>query len=212
MSFSLIAIISQPYLDTIQSDKPSNGRWKKHGVQQIDIIENNRNPTPNVDVIYILAPIAKKMDRIIGHFSPHGSTGKKAPPEGFNKCAGAHFFFLVMDPQVDTLPPPNPRSFSALYAPPPIQSAEQLLDIWEEETFWTSTSPLELFEKRQLAAVASVEHCCLRGITAEGRTPKAIVQEMVPLFDDSILSTSDKLRIVALHVLYQHGVPDKDRR
>ncbi|MBW0511429.1 hypothetical protein O181_051144 [Austropuccinia psidii MF-1] len=183
----------QRYLDTIQSVKPSNGRWKilvldKHsqslingvlktfeilelGVQQIDLIENNRNPTPNLDVIYILAPIAKNIDRIIADFCPHGSTGKKAPPEGFNKYAGAHMFFgdalddqlvnrlthspaapylrqvielftdiLPEEPQVYTLRPPNPRSFLTLYAPPPIRSAEQALDIWEEETCWTSTS------------------------------------------------------------------------
>ncbi|MBW0574637.1 hypothetical protein O181_114352 [Austropuccinia psidii MF-1] len=79
-SFSLIGIIRQRHLDTIQSVKPSNGRRKilvldKHsqslingvlktfeilelGVQQIDLIENNQNPTPNLDVVYILAPIA----------------------------------------------------------------------------------------------------------------------------------------------------------
>ncbi|MBW0462688.1 hypothetical protein O181_002403 [Austropuccinia psidii MF-1] len=71
---------------------------------------------------------------------------------------------------------------------------------------------MELFEKRQLAAVASVEQCCSTGMTAEGRTPKSIVEEMVPLLDDRTLSTSDKLRIVALYVLYRDGVPDEDRR
>ncbi|MBW0578710.1 hypothetical protein O181_118425 [Austropuccinia psidii MF-1] len=47
---------------------------------------------------------------------------------------------------------------------------------------------MELFEKRQLAAVASVEPCCSTRMTAEGRTPKAIVEHMVPLLDYRILS------------------------
>jgi syntaxin-binding protein 1 len=43
---------------------------------------------------------------------------------------------------------------------------------------------MELFEKHQLMNIASVEQCCSTGMTAEGRTPKSIVEEMVPLLDD----------------------------
>lgn len=43
---------------------------------------------------------------------------------------------------------------------------------------------MELFEKKQLPMAASVEQCCSTGMTAEGRTPKNIVEEMVPLLDD----------------------------
>ncbi|MBW0574636.1 hypothetical protein O181_114351 [Austropuccinia psidii MF-1] len=94
----------------------------------------------------------------------------------------------------------------------PVDPLNNRLISGKKKLFWTSTSSLELFEKRQLAAVASVEHCCSRRMTAEGRPSKSIVHEMVPLWDDSILSTSDKLRIVAQHVLYQHGVPDEDQQ
>jgi syntaxin-binding protein 1 len=56
------------------------------------------------------------------------------------------------------------------------------------------------FEKKKLSAAASVEQvsrgdpskgqiidydqCCATGYTAEGKTPKTIVEEMVPLLDD----------------------------
>ncbi|MBW0567569.1 hypothetical protein O181_107284 [Austropuccinia psidii MF-1] len=157
------------------------------------------------------------MDQIIALFSPHGTTGKKAPPEGFNKCARALFFGLDNEP-VNWLT----HSPAAPYLWPLF---ELFTNIWPEdpqvhtippsnwqETFCTSTSPLEIFEKPQCAAVASVQHSCSRGITAEGRTAKAIVQEMVPPFDDSMRSMSDKLQIFTLQVLYQPGVPDEDRR
>jgi len=69
-----------------------------------------------------------------------------------------------------------------------------------------------LFEKHQLMNIASVEQCCSTGMTAEGRNPKTIVEEMVPLLDDRSISTSNKLRIIALYVLFRDGVPDEDRR
>lgn len=406
------------------------------GVQQIDLIENHRNPSPNLDAIYILAPTAKNVDRIIADFAPVGGSSRKTPSTASNHYAGAHMFFIdalddllvnrltsspaspflrqlielftnisADEPQVFTLRPPNPRSLITLYAPP-TRSAQDALELWEDEVCWiskslinlfatlgerpyiryynpTSTSPLgpaamtsdhlcktlatclekdlaeycdsnegfppitdpprprgtifiveramdlfspllheftyqsmchdlleindgnkysysfknqsgeleekkvtlgeedkvwvevrhmhmkdaldklikdfkayasehghltngsslndmkdmlaslphlkeskeklslhlsmaetcmEIFEKKQLMNIASVEQCCSTGMTAEGRHPKAIVEEMVPLLDDRSVSTSDKLRIVALYVLYRDGVPDEDRR
>lgn len=43
---------------------------------------------------------------------------------------------------------------------------------------------MELFEKKQLPLAASVEQCSSTGMTAEGKTPKSLVEEMVPLLDD----------------------------
>ncbi|KAI9620419.1 hypothetical protein H4Q26_013631 [Puccinia striiformis f. sp. tritici PST-130] len=350
----------------------------------IDLIENQRNPSPNLDAIYILAPTAKNVDWIISDFVPPGSSSRKGAPAGSNTYAGAHMFFVDADePQVYTLRPPNPRSILTLYDPPS-RSPREALEAWEDEVRWMSKSlinlfatlgerpyiryynpsntpalgpaaqaqeplckslasyleqdlaaycdsneefppvvdpprpratmyiveramdlfsPLlheftyqsmchdlleitegnkychsyqdqsgeteekehtlgeedkvwvekhghlangsslndmkdmlaslphlkeskeklslhlnmaetcmELFEKRQLMNIASVEQCCSTGMTAEGRTPKSIVEEMVPLLDDRSISTSDKLRIIALYVLHRDGVPDEDRR
>ncbi|KAI8450531.1 Sec1-like protein [Phakopsora pachyrhizi] len=449
------------YLDSIQSVKPTNGgRWKilildKHSqalinsllktfeilelnVQQVDLIEKDRNPSPNLEAIYILAPTAKNIDRIISDFSPKSGRGT-APTSSGPRYAAAHMFFIdgtlslddllverltsspaspylrqlieiftnisADEPNVYTLRPRNPRSLLTLYAPPQ-RSPRESLESWEDEIGWISkslinlfatlgekpyirfynppnTTPLgpaaaakehlckrlatclqkdlddycdsnegfppiadpprprgtmfitersmdlyapllheftyqamcndlleikdgnkysytfkdqsgdsetkemilgeedkvwvevrhmhmkdaldkliqdfknyasehgnltngsslndmkdmlaslphlkeskeklslhlslaetcmELFEKQQLSAVASVEQCCATGMTAEGRNPKSLVEEMVPLLDDRSVSTTNKLRIIALYVLYRDGVPDEDRR
>lgn len=57
---------------------------------------------------------------------------------------------------------------------------------------------MDLFEKKRLPLVASVEQCCATGMTSEGKTPKTIVEEMVPLLDDR------SVRCVPFGVLDQH--------
>ncbi|WWC73866.1 uncharacterized protein I206_107838 [Kwoniella pini CBS 10737] len=72
---------------------------------------------------------------------------------------------------------------------------------------------MSLFEKKKLSLVANVEQCCATGYTSEGKTPKTLVEEMVPLLDDRVNVTSlDKVRIMALYILFRDGVADEDRR
>ncbi|KAK4689862.1 syntaxin-binding protein 1, partial [Tremellales sp. Uapishka_1] len=71
---------------------------------------------------------------------------------------------------------------------------------------------MAMFEKKKLPQVANVEQCCATGFTSEGKTPKSLVEEMVPLLDDRNMSALDKVRIIALYVLFRDGVPDEDRR
>jgi syntaxin-binding protein 1 len=40
-----------------------------------------------------------------------------------------------------------------------------------------------IFEKAKLPAVATVKQNCAKGFTAEGKTPKTLVEEMVPLLN-----------------------------
>lgn len=47
---------------------------------------------------------------------------------------------------------------------------------------------MSLFEKKHLNMAANVEQCCATGYTSEGKTPKTLVEEMVPLLDDKALS------------------------
>lgn len=49
-------------------------------------------------------------------------------------------------------------------------------------------------------------------MTAEGKTPKTLVEEMVPLLDGRDVSNENKLRIIALYILYREGVPTEDLR
>ena len=42
---------------------------------------------------------------------------------------------------------------------------------------------MDIFERAKLPAIATVEQNCATGLTAEGKTPKHLVEEMVPLLD-----------------------------
>ncbi|KDQ12984.1 hypothetical protein BOTBODRAFT_133850 [Botryobasidium botryosum FD-172 SS1] len=71
---------------------------------------------------------------------------------------------------------------------------------------------MNLFEKKKLSAIGNVEQNCATGLTADGKTPKTLVEEMVPLLDDPSVSNTDKVRIIALYVMHRDGVPEEDRR
>jgi syntaxin-binding protein 1 len=58
---------------------------------------------------------------------------------------------------------------------------------------------MELFEKHQLMNIASVEQCCSTGMTSEGRNPKSIVEEMVPLLDDRSIRSVVRLPPLSSH-------------
>ncbi|KAF8637589.1 hypothetical protein AX17_002658 [Amanita inopinata Kibby_2008] len=71
---------------------------------------------------------------------------------------------------------------------------------------------MAIFERDKLPLVANVEQCCATGLTAEGKTPKSLVEEMVPLLDGRDVINANKVRMVALYIQYRDGVPDEDRR
>ncbi|KAH9000092.1 Sec1-like protein [Lactarius akahatsu] len=71
---------------------------------------------------------------------------------------------------------------------------------------------MDIFERDKLPVVATVEQNCSTGLTAEGKTPKTLVEEMVPLLDSREVINSNKVRIIALYIQYREGVPDEDRR
>ncbi|KIJ65658.1 hypothetical protein HYDPIDRAFT_131009 [Hydnomerulius pinastri MD-312] len=71
---------------------------------------------------------------------------------------------------------------------------------------------MNIFEKDKLSLVANVEQCCATGLTAEGKSPKTLVEEMVPLLDNREVMNPNKVRMVALYIMYRDGVPDEDRR
>ncbi|KAJ7920739.1 Sec1-like snare protein [Mycena leptocephala] len=69
-----------------------------------------------------------------------------------------------------------------------------------------------LFEKDKLPLVANIEQDCATGLTTEGKNPKNLVQDMVPLLDSRDVINANKVRIVALYIQFRDGVPDEDRR
>ncbi|GAA5975062.1 hypothetical protein JCM11641_000015 [Rhodosporidiobolus odoratus] len=71
---------------------------------------------------------------------------------------------------------------------------------------------MALFDKKKLPVSAGVEQCCATGVTPDGKTPKTLVEEMVPLLDDRSVSSTDKLRIIALYIMHRDGVPEGDKK
>lgn len=71
---------------------------------------------------------------------------------------------------------------------------------------------MDRFEKSKLAEQAMVEQNSATGETAQGSRPRALVEEMVPLLDDAQVTNADKVRIIALYILFCDGVHDEDRR
>ncbi|POY70532.1 hypothetical protein BMF94_6446 [Rhodotorula taiwanensis] len=71
---------------------------------------------------------------------------------------------------------------------------------------------MSLFDKKKLPATANVEQCCATGVTPEGKSPKTLVEEMVPLLDDRSVSAVDKVRIIALYIMHRDGVPEGDKK
>ncbi|CAO1624396.1 unnamed protein product [Parajaminaea phylloscopi] len=68
------------------------------------------------------------------------------------------------------------------------------------------------FEKTRIPQQAMVEQNCATRLTPEGQKPRTLVEEMVPLLDDRSVSNADKVRIIALYIMYCEGVNDEDRK
>lgn len=49
-------------------------------------------------------------------------------------------------------------------------------------------------------------------MTPEGKPPRTLVEDMVPLLGDRSVSSRDKVRIIALYILFRDGVPEEDRK
>lgn len=71
---------------------------------------------------------------------------------------------------------------------------------------------MDIFQKQQLPLIGVVEQNCATGVTAEGKTPKTLVEEMVPLLDGDGVTSMNKVRVIALYILYRDGVPPEDLR
>ncbi|GHJ83907.1 hypothetical protein NliqN6_0309 [Naganishia liquefaciens] len=75
-----------------------------------------------------------------------------------------------------------------------------------------SQTCMNTFSQSKLPQAANVEQCCATGVTPEGKNPKSLVEDMIPLLSDKTLSNKDKVRIIALWILHRDGVPDEDRK
>ncbi|KAK9366011.1 Sec1-like protein [Lipomyces kononenkoae] len=68
----------------------------------------------------------------------------------------------------------------------------------------------EIFNRTMLGAIADIEQCLATALTPEGKPSKAVLEELVPLLDDEHVSTRDRVRMLALYLLYRGGMIEAD--
>ncbi|CAG8563814.1 2015_t:CDS:10 [Ambispora gerdemannii] len=71
---------------------------------------------------------------------------------------------------------------------------------------------MSIYKKHKLIETAAIEQNCATGYTSDGHAPKTIVEDMVPLLDDPVVSSYDKIRMLLLYILYKNGILEEDRR
>lgn len=69
---------------------------------------------------------------------------------------------------------------------------------------------MKIFEEHKLSSVGIIEQNCATGLTSDQKVPKTILEEMVPLLDDSSLSKVDKIRLLMLYIIYKNGLFEGD--
>ncbi|KAH6635298.1 Sec1-like protein [Chaetomium sp. MPI-SDFR-AT-0129] len=69
---------------------------------------------------------------------------------------------------------------------------------------------MNIFQQFKLADVAAVEQTLATGLDEEYKKAKNILDEAVRLLDNPSVAPADRLRLIALYVLYRDGLIDKD--
>lgn len=63
-----------------------------------------------------------------------------------------------------------------------------------------------LFQERKLLDLTSTEQCLATGIDEDGKKPKHLADQVVRLLDDDSIIHDDRVRLLALYVMYKHGI------
>ena len=69
---------------------------------------------------------------------------------------------------------------------------------------------MKIFEQRKLPLIGLVEQNCAVRWTSDGRLPKTVLEEMVPLLADPALSVSDRQRLLLLYIIFKDGLLEED--
>ncbi|KXS09655.1 Sec1-like protein [Gonapodya prolifera JEL478] len=96
-----------------------------------------------------------------------------------------------------------------------IQSLPQFADLKAKfSTHITLTQTcLQLYQRRRLNDIATVEQELATGEKPDGTTPKDSFVDMVPLLDSADVTNADKLRLLMLYIISRgEGIQDEDRR
>lgn len=64
----------------------------------------------------------------------------------------------------------------------------------------------KMFQERKLLDVTSTEQCLATGIDEDGRRPKNIADQVVRLLDDDSIVHDDRVRLLAMYIMYKNGI------
>ncbi|KAK9472996.1 Sec1-like protein, partial [Dipodascopsis tothii] len=67
-----------------------------------------------------------------------------------------------------------------------------------------------IFNGTRLAEIAQVEQSCATGLNDEGKPPREVLSLLVPLLDDPQVSPQERVRLIALYVIYRNGLIEAD--
>lgn len=63
-----------------------------------------------------------------------------------------------------------------------------------------------IFEKHKLPQIGVLEQDCATGLTSEGKKPKTILYEILPILEDDTVQRTDKVRLLMLYIIFRGGV------
>jgi syntaxin-binding protein 1 len=69
---------------------------------------------------------------------------------------------------------------------------------------------MKLFQDYKLPDVASVEQCLATGLDEDYRKPKNMADQVVRILDDDAVPSADRLRLIALYIMFRDGVLSAD--
>lgn len=69
---------------------------------------------------------------------------------------------------------------------------------------------MSIFQKYKLADIGSVEQTLATGLDEEHKKPKNVLDQVVRLLDDPNVAPADRLRLIAIYVLYRDGMIEQD--
>lgn len=64
----------------------------------------------------------------------------------------------------------------------------------------------KMFQERKLLDVTSTEQCLATGIDEDGRRPRNLADQVVRLLDDDSTVHDDRVRLLAMYIMYKNGI------
>lgn len=69
---------------------------------------------------------------------------------------------------------------------------------------------MDVFQRQKLPEIASVEQTLGTGLDEDFRKPKGLADQVVRLLDDESVTSTDRLRLIILYIMYREGVIRED--